>query len=109
MIQWVQIDSAPPLIIHDWRALPYLDMTVERAQILSGVGNLRSDVDSEIPNLTIAMINRNGEATEAFEAPPIGYGATVYARDGSSTVVQFSGVVQKVSLSEDGASMEIRA
>lgn len=110
MIRWVLVESEPARQFHDARARPYVDPTERADEILVGVGSRRSDVNGEVPNAAINLANRDFEASRALAAdPPLAVRAAIIARAGEANVEQYAGVVESISLSSAGATIEVRA
>lgn len=110
MIRWVVVESDPPRQLHDARSRPYIDVTQRADDILQGIGNRRSAINGEPPNFTVSLSNTGFEASRAFAtSPPLGVRAAVLVRQGDATVERYAGVVDSISLTQEGATLGVKA
>lgn len=86
-------------------AVPDLPAAEARHALLRGLSPLRSS-SSENANMTIELDNRGGVASRLLASlPPIGAAVSVQS-DGAEV---FAGAVQRLTLSADGAGVEVEA
>jgi hypothetical protein len=102
----LRIDGAPPRnFVSAPAALAHVPPTESRHQLLASIGPLRSG-GGENANVSCTLDNRAGEASALLVSrPPIGVAATITA----GGIEQFAGVVQRITLSAAGATLEVEA
>lgn len=99
---WLRILGRPTRNFYaDARALPHLPIGEARHELLVSAGTLRSSVDGETPNVTIALRNDSGQCSRLFASPPLA--AIAELRDETGIVA--TGTVQSVAL--DGGECRV--
>lgn len=85
----------------DARTLPHLPVDEARHELLASVGTLRSGVEGETPNITVALRNDSAQCARLFAAPPLAAAAELWDEAG----MVFAGTVQSVTL--DGGECRV--
>lgn len=87
----------------DARDLDELPEKEARLQLLAGFGEFTSEADGENSNLTVRLVDST-ETAEELSVPPLGAAAVA-----TTVLGTFTGLVQSVTLSDDGATLSIEA
>lgn len=102
----MRVESDPIRQLHDASSRADVDQSERAHEILVGLGPRRSDVNGEMPNVSIALENENCEASRVLAAdPPLGERAVIMDGDDE----QFGGVIEAITLSDDSCTIEVQS
>jgi hypothetical protein len=103
---WAIIRGTPARQLYKTNdALPFLNPKLDKQQLLTDAGSLKSTTGAENASITLTLDNRLGQCTRMFANPPLGDVTDVY----QDAEQRFTGTITQIDLTATDCRVTVQA